>query len=185
MMKSPKITRREEVFRTPYCTLVGKHLEGGEGGDPFYALELPEYVSIVAVTRAGDFVLVRQFRPAVETVTLELPAGLIDAGETAEDTARRELAEETGYMADRVTTVGCLKTDTGRLANRMWVFLATDAVPIPSWTPEPGVDVVVASPASVSRWLADGTFDHALHVAALLLPVQLGHLSLPGVNANV
>ncbi len=177
-MRIPKITRRDELFRTPYFRLVGKRLDTTGDADPFYALELPEYVSIVTVTEDGNFVLVKQFRPAVEAVTLELPAGLIDEGETAESTAHRELREETGFRAEQMMRVGYLKTDTGRLANRMWVFLATGAVPVSGWTPEPGVDVVVASPAEVSRAIADGTFDHALHVAALLLPVQLGHLSL-------
>jgi len=174
---TPTITRREDVFTTPYFRLVGKHV-AGVPGDPFYALELPDYVSIVAQTRSGELVLVRQFRPAVETMTLELPAGLVDAGDTPEDTARRELKEETGFLAERVTLVGCMKPDTGRLGNRMWVYFAAGVVRDDSAVPEAGMQVVVQTAAQVSRALADGTFDHALHVAALLLAVQLGHLVL-------
>ena len=172
---TPAIIRRDEVFTTPYFRLVGKHLAGTHG-DPFYALELPDYVSIVAQTPAGDLVLVRQFRPAVEAVTLELPAGLVDAGDTPDNTARRELKEETGFIADTVALVGCLKPDTGRLGNRMWVYYAPGVVR--HGVPEEGMEVVVQTPAQLSRALADGVFDHALHVAALLLAVQLGHLVL-------
>ncbi len=184
-MTAPRIARREEILRTPYFTLVGKRLEGAEAGDPFYALELPEYTSIVAVTKTGEFVLVKQFRPAVEAVTLELPAGLVDAGGTPDETALRELREETGFVPDRLTCVGCLKTDTGRLANRMWVFLATGAERIAGWTPEAGIEVITVTPDALARLIADGDFDHALHVAALLLPVQLGHVAFPGVCGGV
>jgi ADP-ribose pyrophosphatase len=175
---TPTIVRRDEVFKTPYFRLVGKHIAGAPG-DPFYSLELPDYVSIVATTIAGDFVLVRQFRPAVETTTLELPAGLVDAGDTPENTAIRELKEETGFRIDRVTLVGCLKPDTGRLGNRLWVYIARGVVRDEAARPEAGMEVVLRSPAQVSRALADGTFDHALHVAALLLAVQSGFVSLP------
>ena len=173
-----KIAKREEVLRTPYFRLVGKHLADAPAHDPFYALELPDYVSIVARTAGGEIVLVRQFRPAVEAVTLELPAGLVDAGGTPDQTAIRELKEETGFVADRVTLVGCLKPDTGRLGNRLWVYFAPDVVRDRAAVPESGMEVVVQTSAQLTRALADGTFDHALHVAALLLAVQLGHLTL-------
>lgn len=174
---TPTISRRDEVLKTPFFRLVGKHLSDG-GGDPYYALELPDYVSIVAQTKSGDVVLVKQYRPAVEVVTLELPAGLVDAGWTPDETAVRELKEETGFVADRVTLVGCLKPDTGRLANRMWVYFAPDVVRDDAAVPEHGMEVVVHTKAQLARALADGVFDHAQHVAALLLAVQLGHLAL-------
>jgi len=171
------IVRRDKVFETPFFRLLGKHLAGDEG-DPYYSLELPDYVSVVAQTTNGDVILVRQFRPAVETVTLELPAGLVDAGDTPENTAIRELKEETGFVADYVTLVGCLKSDTGRLGNRLWVYFAPAAVRDAAAVPEAGMEVLVQTRAQLARALADGTFDHALHVAALLLAVQLGHLTL-------
>jgi 8-oxo-dGTP pyrophosphatase MutT (NUDIX family) len=175
---TPTISRCDEVLKTPFFRLVGKHLADAPGADPFYALELPDYVSIVAQTTNGDVVLVKQYRPAVEAVTLELPAGLVDDGGTPDETAIRELKEETGFVADRVTLVGCLKPDTGRLANRMWVYFATGVVRDASAVPEAGMEVVVQTKTQLARALANGQFDHAQHVAALLLAVQLGHLSL-------
>ena len=175
---TPKITHRDEVFTTPYFTLVGKHVEGTRETDPFYSLQLPDYVSVIATTKEGNFVLVRQFRPAVEAMTLELPAGLIDDGASAEQTAARELREETGFIANRATLVGCMTPDTGRLSNRMWVVAARDVVRDPSAEPEAGMEVVVATPADLNRALADGRFDHALHVAALLFAVRMGHATL-------
>jgi ADP-ribose pyrophosphatase len=63
--------------------------------------------SVVLVVLDGDeVVLVRQHRPGAGSAVLELPAGTIEEGETAEQTAERELAEECGLAATRWTEIG-------------------------------------------------------------------------------
>lgn len=105
------IASRRTVFSTPWFQVVSKLIEGDS--HPYYALSLPDYVCVVALTNARRLVLVRQYRPAVEELTLELPAGHVDPGETPEHAARRELLEETGYSCDRLELVGDLHADTG------------------------------------------------------------------------
>lgn len=177
-MSAPKVSSRAEVLKTPYFTLMAKRLDGATEGAPYYSLALPDYVTIVPVTPRGRVILIRQFRPAIEAVTLELPAGLVDPGDTPEQTARRELLEETGYAAERVTAMGRVRPDHGRLENWMWVFFVTTSAE-PRQPAEEGVEVVTAAPDELSRWIADGTFHHAQHIAAALLAAHLGHLSLP------
>jgi ADP-ribose pyrophosphatase len=183
-VKVPKIGIRREVFATPYFTLVGKGLAGDDRGDPFYSLEMADYVVVVAATPNGDLVLVRQFRPAVEALTIELPAGHVEAGQTPEEAARRELLEETGFAAGRVTLLGRLRPDTGRLANHMWVFVALGVEAQPGHVGEAGIEVLTATPSELARLLAEGAFDHALHVAALLMAVQRGCVALPATEGN-
>ena len=65
----------------------------------------PESVTIVAVDD-GEIVLVRQTRPGAGDWTLELPAGCLEEGETPEQAARRELAEECGLAALEWRDVG-------------------------------------------------------------------------------
>jgi 8-oxo-dGTP pyrophosphatase MutT (NUDIX family) len=173
------IIARDTVFATPYFSVVAKRLAELPDGDPFYSLILSDYVTIVAVTPSDDVVLVRQFRAAVETTTLELPAGHVDPGYTPESAARAELEEETGFSAGEITLLGCLKPDTGRLGNRMWVYFAAGLVPRAGHRGEHGVEVVTMSRAELARRVAGGEFDHALHVAALMLAVQSGRLVLP------
>ena len=146
-------------------------------GDPYYLLQLPDYVSVVAVTPSQELVLVRQYRPVIDGETLELPSGHVDAGESPEEAARRELLEETGFAAPHLELLGTLVPDVGRLANRMWCYFAANVQP--SRDPhnrESGVSVVVLSAADALRRAADGTIDHALNLASLFLAVARGRL---------
>lgn len=57
-------------------------------------------VGVIAETSAGEIVMISQFRWAVGAALWELPAGKVDPGETPETAARRELREETGFVAE-------------------------------------------------------------------------------------
>jgi ADP-ribose pyrophosphatase len=160
----------EVVFATPWFQIVAKDVDGSNG--PHYSLRTKDYVSVVAVTEAGRLILVRQYRPAVDRMTLELPSGHVEPGETPEIAARKELLEETGYIADTFTLLGNLSPDTGRLGNRMWCFLAKGARPDgeTAFHPEPGIEPILFD-GSLTDLLAEPEFDSALNSAALLLSV--------------
>jgi ADP-ribose pyrophosphatase len=161
-----KPLRREIAFSTPFFEVVAKTMSEGEL--PFYSLRLPDYASTVAMVD-GCILLVEQYRPAVEKVTLELPSGLVDPGETPAEAAKRELLEETGYVAAEIEVLGALLPDTGRLGNRTWCCVARGLRRAEQWTPEAGLTVSLATPSELDRAMLDGRFDHALHVAALAM----------------
>jgi ADP-ribose pyrophosphatase len=172
-----KVVRRSQVLKTPYFSVVAKRVEGDGLGDPYYAVETLDYVTVVAVTARDELVLVRQFRPVVEAVCLELPSGHVDDGETPEASARRELFEETGYTAAAFHPVCHMKPDIGRLGNRLWAFFAPDARPAAQpWTPEPGVERLLCSNERFRELLRRGEFDHALNLAALMMVLVQGKL---------
>jgi ADP-ribose pyrophosphatase len=168
------IASRTVVLSTPFFRVVGKQLHGQSSSHPYYALETQDYVTVIAKTNDGSFILVRQFRPAVESMTLEFPAGHVEPGQEPADAARAELSEETGYSARDVRLVGRLMPDSGRMANRMWVYVAIGVEPMAQWTPEPDVGVVLVTPHELRQRLTDGTFDHALHIAAWMVATQSG-----------
>jgi 8-oxo-dGTP pyrophosphatase MutT (NUDIX family) len=63
----------------------------------FTVLESPDWVNIIALTDDNRIVMVEQFRQGSDSITLEIPGGLVDLGENPLVAARRECLEETGY----------------------------------------------------------------------------------------
>lgn len=71
-------------------------------------------VVIIPITTDGNFVMVVQSRPNTEeTVMVEFPAGMVDNGEEPIDSAKRELLEETGYVADKISELEWHYQDQG------------------------------------------------------------------------
>jgi ADP-ribose pyrophosphatase len=82
-------------------------------------------VGIVPFTEAGEVILIRQFRPPVDGFVVELPAGLVDKGESFEDAVRRELLEETGYSAKKIHFLTEGPMSSGASSEILRVYLAT------------------------------------------------------------
>jgi len=167
------------AYSTAWFDLISKRIV--DDNEPYYSLRMLDYVSVVALTAQHEMVLVRQYRPAVEIHTLELPAGHVEKGETPEEAARRELTEETGFSSSsKFEFLGTLFSDTGRNENRMRCFLADNILP-PSvdWIPEEGLDVVLVSVDDLHSMILSGEFSHALNVAALMMAVLRRRQCLP------
>jgi ADP-ribose pyrophosphatase len=171
-----KPLKTEVEFSTPWFRIVGKTMREGEA--PYYSLQLPDYAAVVAVTEQNEILIVRQYRPAVEHETLELPSGLIDPGETPAEAACRELLEETGYEARDLQVLGSMEPDVGRLGNRIWACLARGVRKVPERVPETGIEVITWPLGELARATVDGRFDHALHVAVVMIAAMKGGLRL-------
>lgn len=85
-------------------------------------------VAIVPVTDAGETILIRQFRPAVNNYVIEFPAGLNDKKESLSEAAARELVEETGYEAKEMTFLAEGPLSSGASREVLTVYLAKGLV---------------------------------------------------------
>ncbi len=89
----------------------------------------PGAVAVLAFPEPGRVLLVETYRYAIGRRLLELPAGTLEPGEAPADCGRRELAEETGYRADRLEPLASLHMSPGVLTERIDVFLADGLEP--------------------------------------------------------
>ena len=87
-------------------------------------IDHPGAVAVLAVTDAGELVMERQFRYPLSRDMIEVPAGKIDPGEDPLATARRELKEETGYIASEWTHVATIHLAIGYSNERIEIYLA-------------------------------------------------------------
>jgi ADP-ribose pyrophosphatase len=90
----------------------------------FYVLDSVDWVNVIAVTPDQKLVLVEQFRHGSGTVELEIPGGMMDAGETDPvATAVRELREETGYAGENARLLGKIWSNPAILSNKTFTVL--------------------------------------------------------------
>ena len=94
-------------------------------------VEHPGAVAIIAITADNELVLVRQFRKAADTILLEVPAGVPEKGETGEATARRELEEETGFHAKKITKLWEGFASPGYSNELIQYYLAQELTAVP------------------------------------------------------
>jgi len=175
MSRQSIITETTREVLSPWVTLLTRTVVTSDSAPrTFHSLGQADYVSVLAVAPDGSIPLVRQYRPAVQRITLELPGGLNDVAEAPAVVAVRELYEETGFRAlSEPVLLGNLIPDTGRLENRLWCFFVT-AIPEFGWVAEAGVERVIYTREQLRSDILNGTFDHALHIAVIGLAQMLG-----------
>ncbi len=89
-------------------------------------VEHPGAAAMVPLTEENEVLLVRQWRHPIGQVSLEIPAGTLDAGESVEDCARRELVEEIGYWPGELRRLGAINVSPGYSNEVIHVFLASE-----------------------------------------------------------
>ncbi len=89
-------------------------------------LEVPDWINVAAFTPEGKVVVVHQYRFGMRKTTTEIPAGIIEDGESHENAAKRELLEETGYSTDRWEYLGWVEPNPAFQNNRCHQWVARD-----------------------------------------------------------
>lgn len=176
----PKITSRRTVDVSPWMKIIEREVEFTEGAKPevYHAVGQQDYIAILARTPEGLIPIVRQYRPAVEAMTWELPAGMVDPGEDAAETCRRELLEETALPARAVHALGTYAACTARLSNRAHSFFVETGPRIADRAVEAGIEVRLVTLPELADLIRAGTFTLQLHIGTLVLAGLRGFIDL-------
>jgi ADP-ribose pyrophosphatase len=134
----------------------------------FYCLENPDWVNVIALTTAGEVILIKQYRHGTEEVTLEIPGGMIDNGEDAKLAANRELVEETGYVPRETILLGVSQANPAIQNNRVYHYLAVDCEKTHEVKFDSTENVVtkLVDSAKISSLIKSGEITHSLVIAA-------------------
>lgn len=126
--------------------------------------EFRSWANIVALTKTGDVVLVKQYRHGACDVLLEFPGGVVEDGEDPIEGARRELLEETGYRASHIIQIGKLFPNPALQTNTLYCYLALDAEKVGGQNLDSGEDIEVHLMAldELVELAKRGEFPHAL-----------------------
>ena len=124
--KKPKVIESEYLIRRPWLTARRDKLllPDGRINPEFYVLEYPSWVNVIALTEDGKFVMVRQYRHGLGTISTELCAGVVEEGEIPIDAAKRELSEETGYTGGEWELQCVISGNPSTTNNLSYCFLA-------------------------------------------------------------
>jgi ADP-ribose pyrophosphatase len=136
---------------------------------PFYVLDCPDWVNVIALTDKNEVVLVRQFRAGTQAVTLEIPGGGVEAHDgSALVAARRELREETGHAARSWKRLGVVHPNPAFQSNRCTTYLARGCRRVGDLIPDAGEDLAVECVplARIPGLIRAGRITHSLVIAA-------------------
>jgi len=134
----------------------------------FYIIESRDWINIIPLTDDDQVVMIRQYRHGSREVTLEIPGGLVDPGDTPKKAAVRELLEETGYQAKKWMKIGVVNPNPALFNNRCYTFLAQGVKKVTDPTPDQTEDIEAGliPLADIPKLILKGGIDHAMVITA-------------------
>ncbi|HEY9180036.1 MAG TPA: NUDIX hydrolase [Candidatus Baltobacteraceae bacterium] len=166
-----QVTASSYALESPYLRIRRDRIVLPDGSviNDYYVRESRGYVIVFALTADRNVVLVRQYKHGIGKVLLELVAGAIDEGEEPQQTALRELAEETGYSAAAVEHVASFVTDPTNADTVAHLFFARDAYRSGEQKLDPteNIRVELAPASGLRKLIRSGEIDSLPHVGAI------------------
>ncbi len=162
--------KHKTVFATKWFNIEERYYNLPDmGGEPYYVINASDGVIIFATDEEDAIIMVRQFRPALNKVCLEFPSGGIDGNESAEDAARRELYEETGYHSQEMKLLRRGSLMVNRVNANVFAFYAPHAIKDPQFRPQEEIQVLTLNPRKLKDSIINDDIDQFGILSLLVL----------------
>ncbi|MBL1409523.1 NUDIX hydrolase [Sphingobacterium faecale] len=175
-MNKWKLLDSSYIIQRPWATLRVDKLEMPNGNikDEYYVLEYPTWVNMIGVTEEGNILFVRQYRRGADAIMVELPAGVVEDGESPQDAAIREMLEETGYAFETVEYLCELYANPATSGNITYSYLLRGGKKVQEQNLDDSedIEVVVMSLEEAKSFLFENRIGQALHSAALFYALK-------------
>ncbi|MEH1846650.1 MAG: NUDIX hydrolase [Nostoc sp.] len=143
--------------------------------DPYYVLEYPTWVNVVALTKNQEIVLVNQYRYGTKKTGLELPGGSMEAEDISPlEAAKRELLEESGYTSNNFLETAILSPNSASHNNLIHCFLATDVEHIADLKLDvtEQIDVILLPLQKLIQDIDNGILLQTIHISSLFFALK-------------
>jgi ADP-ribose pyrophosphatase len=166
-----KLLSSTYVHKGPWATLRIDKCEMPDGRivEDYYVLEYPSWVNGLAITENNKVLIVKQYRHAAGIVSLELPGGVVDAGELPVEGLRRELLEETGYQFDDFELLCEVYGNPSTANNKTYTYLAKGGKKVQGQELDDSEELIVEEYTidEVRKLLLNNEIKQAMHCAGL------------------
>ena len=149
--KWKSLTKKSILVKKPWFEIFKEKIQLPDGKivPEYYEIEMPHYTAVFAVTLEQKIIILRCYRHAIGEVTLTMPGGMIEKGESPLEGIQREFLEETGYVAKEWKSLGEFVGNSTRGCGTYHLFFVTEAYSVQEpdsgdleelklllWTPE-------------------------------------------------
>ncbi len=166
------VGEKRRVFSSPILSVDLSLRTHEDKTGEFVTLALPDWVTIIPLIEKEDgsryFLMERQYRHGLESVTLEFPAGLVEEGESAIEGARRELKQETGYEGE-LEELCSFNPNPAFMTNKQTIFLCCNLEKTSSQSLDENEEIEIeeVDVENVIEEMGRGVYSNGVMLAAL------------------
>ena len=173
MPKKWKTLETKQIFGNKFFGLREDTVESPKTDNthPVWVMDAPTWVNVIPITKDQKVVMIKQYRFGSQEISLEIPGGMVDAGEEVFSAAIREMKEETGYDSKEVHQIGKISPNPALMSNNNYSYVAYNVEKTGDQQLDNMEDIEVLEVGlnQIPKLINNGEINHSLVISAFYL----------------